>query len=113
MLETEIVKLREAIEALTTALGNQPALPLMTEAQSADAGGVINLNTADATPEVQDEPEDIDLDTLKAEVLKASRAGYRDIVRTKLTDMGARTLQDLSAAQRTELHTWLMARGDN
>jgi hypothetical protein len=113
MLESEIVKLREAIEALTTALKSQPTLPLMTEAQSSDAGGVVNLKTEDATPEAKDKPEDADLDTLKAEVLKASRAGYKDIVRTKLTDMGVRTLTELSAPQRTELYVWLMARGDN
>jgi hypothetical protein len=113
MLETEIVKLREAIEALTTALENQPTLPIMTEAQSADAGGVINLTVEDATAEDQDKPDDTDLDTLKAEVLKASRAGYKDIVRTKLADMGVRTLTELSAPQRTELYVWLMARGDN
>lgn len=92
MLESEIVKLREAVEALTAALEKNP---------------VVGAPAPEpAAPAVQDE-NDISFEMLKDAALKASRAGHKDAIRKKLAEMDAPKLQDLSPEQTIEFYRWV------
>ena len=98
MLESEIVKLREAVEALTAALEKNPVAAASTP-------------TVKEVPKNQDEPpknqDGVTIETLKDAALKASRAGHKAAIRAKLAELGASKLQDLSPEHSVVFYNWL------
>jgi hypothetical protein len=98
MLEAEIVKLREAVEALTAALEKNPIV-------------AASAPTVKEVPKNQDEPpknqDGVTIETIKDAALKAARAGHKDAIRKKLAEMNAPKLQDLSPEQTIEFHRWV------
>ena len=101
MLETEIVKLREAIEALTAKLEKNPV---------ASEPAPASEPTPAPTPVTHDE-NDISFDMLKDATLKASRAGHKDAVRGKLSEMNVLKIQDLAPEQTIAFYNWLNTLG--
>ena len=98
MLESEIVKLREAVEALTAALEKNPV-------------AAASAPTVKEVPKNQDEPpknqDGVTIETLKDAALKASRAGHKAAIRAKLAELGASKLQDLSPEHSVVFYNWL------
>ena len=98
MLEAEIVKLREAVEALTAALEKNPVAAASTP-------------TVKEVPKNQDElpknQDGVTIETLKDAALKASRAGHKAAIRAKLAELGASKLQDLSPEHSVVFYNWL------
>jgi len=98
MLESEIVKLREAVEALTAALEKNPVAAASTP-------------TVKEVPKNQDEPpknqDGVTIETLKDAALKASRAGHKAAIRAKLAELGASKLQDISPEHSVVFYNWL------
>jgi hypothetical protein len=98
MLESEIVKLREAVEALTAALEKNPVAAASTP-------------TVKEVPKNQDEPpknqDGVTIDTIKDAALKASRAGHKATIRAKLAELGASKLQDISPEHSVVFYNWL------
>ena len=98
MLESEIVKLREAVEALTAALEKNPV-------------AAASAPTVKEVPKNQDEPpknqDGVTIETLKDAALKASRAGHKAAIRAKLAELGASKLQDISPEHSVVFYNWL------
>jgi len=98
MLEVEIVKLREAVEALTAALEKNPVAAASTP-------------TVKEVPKNQDEPpknqDGVTIEAIKDAALKASRAGHKAAIRAKLVELGASKLQDLSPEHSVVFYNWL------
>lgn len=98
MLESEIVKLREAVEALTAALEKNPVAAASTP-------------TVKEVPKNQDEPpknqDGVTIEAIKDAALKASRAGHKAAIRAKLAELGASKLQDLSPEHSVVFYNWL------
>lgn len=92
MLEAEIVKLREAVEALTAALEKNPVVDALTPEPAA--------------PAAQDE-NDISFEMLKDATLKASRAGHKGAIREKLAEMNVPKIQDLAPEQSVVFYNWV------
>ncbi len=98
MLEVEIVKLREAVEALTAALEKNPVT-------------AASPPTVKEVPKNQDEPpknqDGVTIEAIKDAALKASRAGHKAAIRAKLAELGASKLQDLSPEHSVVFYNWL------
>ena len=98
MLESEIVKLREAVEALTAALEKNPV-------------AAASAPTVKEVPKNQDEPpknqDGVTIEAIKDAALKASRAGHKAAIRAKLAELGASKLQDLSPEHSVVFYNWL------
>ena len=98
MLEVEIVKLREAVEALTAALEKNPVAAASTP-------------TVKEVPKNQDEPpknqDGVTIEAIKDAALKASRAGHKATIRAKLAELGASKLQDISPEHSVVFYNWL------
>jgi len=108
MLESEIVKLRQAIEALTATLAAQSPAPISADVQTQDCPAPEAKN--EPAPEKQNAPSDQDI---KDATLKASRAGHKDKIRTKLADLGVAKIQDLTGDQGQVFFDWLQTLGDS
>lgn len=97
MLESEIVKLREAVEALTAALEKNPV-------------AAASAPTVKEVPKNQDEPpknqDGVTIETLKDAALKASRAGHKAAIRAKLAELGVSKLQDISPENSVVFYNW-------
>lgn len=100
MLEQKIEELTRAIEALTAKLEKNPV-----ESEPAPEPAAPEPEP-EPVPVAQDE-NDISFEMLKDATLKASRAGHKDAVRDKLTDLGASKLQDLSPEQSVVFYNWV------
>lgn len=86
MLETEIVKLREAIEALTAKIGTAPAQTTTPEAEKEQ-------------PKNQDEGKNtVTLQDVKDVTLAKSRDGFKAEIRGLLSQFGVKKIQELDAA---------------
>jgi len=105
MLEVEIVKLREAVEALTAALEKNPVA-----AASTPTVKEVPKNQ-DEPPKNQDEPpknqDGVTIEAIKDAALKASRAGHKATIRAKLAELGASKLQDISPEHSVVFYNWL------
>ena len=93
MLEQKIEELTRAIEALTAKLEKNPVASTPEP-------------TPEPTPAAQDE-NDISFDMLKDATLKASRAGHKDGIRDKLSEIGVSKLQDLAPEQTIVFYNWV------
>ena len=98
MLETEIVKLREAIEAMTRAISAQPQQSEPQPEQQSET---------QPEPRVEQPVETISFEMIKDATLKASRAGHKDAIRNQLASIGVSKIQDLDAAQSGVFYAWL------
>lgn len=86
MLETEIVKLREAIEALTAKIGTAPTETTTPEAEKEQ-------------PKNQDEGKNtVTLQDVKDVTLAKSRDGFKAEIRGLLSQFGVKKIQELDAA---------------
>jgi hypothetical protein len=108
MLESEIVKLRQAIEALTATIAAQSPAPVAAGVETQDRPAPEAKN--EPAPEKQDAPSDQDI---KDATLKASRAGHKDAIRKKLADLGVAKIQDLTGDQGQVFFDWLQTLGEN
>ena len=93
MLEQKIEELTRAIEALTAKLEKNPVASPPEPAP-------------EPTPAAQDE-NDISFEMLKDATLKASRAGHKDGIRDKLSEIGVSKLQDLAPEQTIVFYNWV------
>ena len=86
MLETEIVKLREAIEALTVKISAQQVENTTPEAEKEH-------------PKNQDEGKNtVTLQDVKGVTLAKSRDGFKAEIRGLLSQFGVKKIQELDAA---------------
>lgn len=84
MLETEIVKLREAIEALTAKIGTAPTETTTPEAEKEQ-------------PKNQDEGKNtVTLQDVKDVTLAKSRDGFKAEIRGLLSQFGVKKIQELN-----------------
>lgn len=84
MLETEIVKLREAIEALTAKIGTAPTETTTPEAEKEQ-------------PKNQDEGKNtVTLQDVKDVTLAKSRDGFKAEIRALLAEFGVKKIQELN-----------------
>ena len=97
MLEQKIEELTRVIEALTAKLEKNPVASEPAPAPAPEP---------EPTPAVQDE-NDISFDMLKDATLKASRAGHKDGIRDKLSEIGVSKLQDLAPEQTIVFYNWV------
>lgn len=97
MLEQKIEELTRVIVALTAQLEKNPVV-LASEPAAAP--------TSDPEPGIQDE-NDISFEMLKDATLKASRAGHKDGIRDKLSEIGVSKLQDLAPEQTIVFYNWV------
>lgn len=102
MLENEIVKLREAVEALTAALEKNPVL-----ATEDPAPGPSSEPEPVAEKELPKNQDELTLEALKDATLKASRAGHKAAVRKKLNEMSAGKITDLTPEQAVVFYKWV------
>jgi hypothetical protein len=106
MLESEIVKLRQAIEALTATLATQAPTPIVADAEKQDHPAPEAKD--EQAPEKQDAPTAQDI---KDATLAASRSGHKDAIREKLSVLGVAKIQDLTADQGQVFFDWLQGLG--
>ena len=101
MLEVEIVKLREAVEALTLALG---AVEKPTSEEKPEPAVEVDAEPAD-------EPKAVTHDEAHQATLAFVRrdAVNKDKVRAALAMYGAKKITDLSAADLATYHAWVVA----
>ncbi len=103
MLETEIKKLREAVEKLTEAMQAQGAAPQPREIVD---GPAEPISVADVAPE--EKPEAISPRALKDITLEKSRAGHSKAIRERLNDFGVKKIHDLG--ENTDaFYEWVIA----
>ena len=100
MLETEIKKLTAAIEALTARLGTVDALT--ADAPTADAP------TADA-PKADARSITINQEELTRVCLALSRAGKKDDIKAKLSELGAARVGELKGDNLATFAAWAVA----
>jgi len=100
MLETEIKKLTAAIEALTARLGTVDAP--MANAPTADAP------TADA-PKADARSITINQEELTRVCLALSRAGKKDDIKAKLSELGAARVGELKGDNLATFAAWAVA----
>jgi hypothetical protein len=112
MLETKIQELTKAIEALTAALQDQSIAPARVVAIDIDGEAPKPAPKAEPVPNQEQcavpVPSDQDV---KDATLKASRAGHKEAIRAKLSEIGVGKIQDLSAAQSVVFFDWLQTLG--
>ena len=106
MLEVEIVKLREAVEALTRALG---AVEKPTSEEKPIAPTPDPAVEVDAEP--ADEPKAVTHDEAHQATLAFVRrdAANKGKVRAALAMYGAKKITDRSAADLATYHAWVVA----
>ena len=117
MLETEIKKLREAIEANTAALvGLSKGEPEKEtpKAKKKVEPKVTPVVTDGEVPTPQPKTEPVaddapDFEEIKDLVLGLSRSGKKDAVRAKLDEYGARKLTELNAENLAAVGEWARA----
>lgn len=85
MLETEIVKLREAIEALTAKIATAPTQTTTPEAEKEQ-------------PKNQDEGKSVTLQDVKDATLAKSRDGFKAEIRGLLAQFDVKKIQELDVA---------------
>lgn len=118
MLETEIKKLREAVEANTKAMEAFLAHTARSVAVSEDTPETDPEPTPEPKPKKakakpKDEPtketetETVDLGELKTITLGLSRNGKKNEVRAKLDSYGAAKIADLNNADAIEFKAWV------
>ena len=110
MLETEIVKLRKAVEALTTALEKNPldmAPDEVPKNQVEPTPSEVPKNQVEAATGDEVTPA-----MVKDVTLKASRAGHKDAIRAKLKAMSTGKITDLSADQQVTFYNWINTLGE-
>ncbi len=127
MLERDILNLRKAIEALTQAIKDSRALLISAslEAAAKSEEEALVQHMEDSQPPIEaveptpaDLPQSIDpvddpAPTLsdadfKALMLKMSRAGHKDALRSKLAEHNAEKAGDLKGAARESYIAWLV-----
>ena len=103
MLEVEIIKLREAVEALTLALG---AVEKPTTKETPAAAPVVEVEEQPV-----DEPKAVTHDEAHQATLAFVRRDVtnKDKVRAALAMYGAKKITDLSAADLATYHAWVVA----
>lgn len=106
MLETEIIKLREAVEALTTALSAAP-VNTVREPEAAQDAPNKEVSASEETATAKD----VSLQDVKDAVLSASRSGHKDAIREKLDSLGAKKLPDIAAEDMPGFYDWVVALG--
>ncbi len=106
MLETEIIKLREAVEALTAALGATPTNTVREPAAKQDASAAGGEGQEGRPTE-----KAVSLQDVKDAVLRASRSGQKDAIREKLDSVGAKKLPDIAAEDLGRFYDWVIALG--
>ena len=119
MLETEIKKLREAIEANTAALVGLSMGEPVDQPEPAPEPEEKPKAKAKAKPKAKAEPkeepkeepkaDEIDFEEIKQITLGLSRSGKKDLVRAKLDDMGVKRLTDLSETDLAIYAEWVRA----
>lgn len=110
MLETEIKKLREAIEANTAALfGASTETPTAQEPVEKTQAKPKAKVTNPKTETVKDEVAEPDFGEIKEITLGLSRSGKKDEVRTKLDEFGAQRLSDLKGDDLAAFGEWARA----
>ncbi len=92
-LETEIVKLTSAIEALTAKMGEAPKIKAKSKATH--------------TEEVLDAPDTVELRLLAKDAIKAG--ADRKVIKKLITNLGGETISDLDAAALATLKEQLEA----
>jgi hypothetical protein len=108
MLETKIQELTKAIEALTAALQAQGTADASVVAIDIDGEAPKAAPAPDQEQMAVRVPSDQDV---KDATLKASRAGHKEAIRAKLSEIGVGKIQDLSAAQSVVFFDWLQTLG--
>lgn len=106
MLEVEIVKLREAVEALTLALG---AVEKPTPEEKPIAAAPDPATEAEEQP--ADEPKAVTHDEAHQATLAFVRRDVtnKDKVRAALAMYGAKKITDLSSADLETYYAWVVA----
>jgi len=110
MLETEIKKLTAAIEALTARLGTVDALTvdaLTADAPTADAPKA-DAPKADA-PKADTRSITINQEELTRVCLALSRAGKKDDIKAKLSELGAARVGELKGDNLATFAAWAVA----
>ena len=110
MLETEIKKLTAAIEALTARLGTVDALTAdapTADAPTADAP-TADAPTADA-PKADTRSITINQEELTRVCLALSRAGKKDDIKAKLSELGAARVGELKGDNLATFAAWAVA----
>jgi len=105
MLETEIKKLTAAIEALTARLGTVDALT--ADAPTVDAP-TADAPTADA-PKADARSITINQEELTRVCLALSRAGKKDDIKAKLSELGAARVGELKGDNLATFAAWAVA----
>lgn len=112
MLETEIKKLREAVEALTVELkGSKIVFDVPEETVTEEKPKAEPKAKAKPKPKAKpkaDAPE-IDFDEIKQITLGLSRSGKKDDVRAKLDEFGVKRLTDLKGDDLAVYAEWARA----
>ena len=104
MLETEIKKLTAAIEALTARLGAVEAPAVEAPAVEAPA---VEAPAVEA-PAVE-APAAITVDELTRVCLALSRAGKKDAIKAKLSELGVKRVGELNGDDYATFATWAVA----
>lgn len=100
MLEQKIEILTKAIEALTAALQeNHPAAAPQPKIVEESAPPIETRKPAPTAISEQD---------LKDLTLVKSRAGHKDVIRTKLDALNAKKITDLKADDAAAFYDWLV-----
>lgn len=102
MLEEKIAALTAAVEALTAQLAATSAARPPKQASDVEPAPAAKQQkeTGSSGPSEQD---------LKDLTLAMSRAGHKDAIREKLTEIGVTRIGQLSSAQAAEFYDWLGA----
>jgi len=100
MLETEIKKLTAAVEALTARLGT-------ADAPTADAP-TVDVPAADA-PAADAPSATISQEELTRVCLALSRAGKKDDIKAKLSELGAARVGELKSDNLATFAAWAVA----
>lgn len=100
MLEEKISALTVAVEALTAQL-----------AAASVARPVAQVSDAEPVPAAKEQeeagPSGPSEQDLKNRTLAMSRAGHKDAIRGKLTEIGVTRIGQLDSAQAAEFYDWL------
>lgn len=107
MLETEIVKLREAIEALTATLGNASVSQSVNEISLDDKPVEKQEDTTSEHAPSENSSDAVSEQDVKDATLKASRAGHKDAIREKLTALGVSKIQELKGDKIAVFYGWV------
>lgn len=107
MLETEIVKLREAIEALTAALGNTNVQTPTNEISLEDKPVEKQAEKPVEPAPSENSSDAVSEQDIKDATLSASRAGHKDAIREKLSELGVSKIQELKGDTAATFYDWV------